>query len=44
MQEIKRSEYTNNVFEQPWWLDIVAKDKWGEVFVQDGERIVARMP
>ena len=36
--------YANSVFEQPWWLNIVAPDKWGEVFVKEDGEIVARMP
>lgn len=36
--------YANSVFEQPWWLDIVAPGKWGEVFVKEGSEVVGRMP
>lgn len=36
--------YANSVFEQPWWLDIVAPGKWGEVFVKEGDEVIARMP
>lgn len=37
--------YANSVFEQPWWLDIVAPGKWHEVFVKNEAGIVlARMP
>lgn len=32
---MKRSDYTNSIFEQPWWLDLVAKDEWKEVYVKD---------
>ena len=38
------SLYTNSAFEQPWWLDIVAAGRWGEVVVKENEEIVARMP
>lgn len=38
------TEYANSVFEQPWWLDIVAPNSWGEVTVKEGEEIVARLP
>ena len=37
--------YANSLFEQPWWLDIVAPGQWGEAVVKNetGETI-ARMP
>ncbi len=38
--------YANNVFEQPWWLDIVAEGCWKEAIVKeddDGE-VIGRMP
>lgn len=37
--------YANSLFEQPWWLDIVAPGQWHEVFVKDKQdHVVARMP
>lgn len=36
------TEYANSVFEQPWWMEAVAPGKWKEVFVKDGEEIIAR--
>ena len=36
--------YANSVFEQPWWLDIVAPGEWGEVTVKEGDETVARLP
>ena len=36
--------YANSVFEQPWWLDIVAPGKWHEVFVKEEDKVIARMP
>ena len=36
--------YANSLFEQPWWLDIVAPGQWDEVVVKDGEEVTARMP
>lgn len=36
--------YANSVFEQPWWLDIVAPGEWGEVTVKEGDKTVARLP
>ncbi len=29
------TEYANNLFEQPWWLDTVAPGKWKESLVHD---------
>jgi hypothetical protein len=34
----------NSVFEQPWWLDSVAPDAWGEVVIRAGHAVVARLP
>ena len=37
--------YANSLFEQPWWLDIVAPGQWHEVLVKDKQdHVVARMP
>lgn len=36
--------YANSVFEQPWWLDIVAPGKWGEVTVEKKGKVIARLP
>lgn len=37
--------YANSLFEQPWWLDIVAPGQWHEVFVKDKQdQVIARMP
>lgn len=37
--------YANNLFEQPWWLDIVAPQQWKEITVCDKKgNITARMP
>lgn len=41
---MKTTPYANSVFEQPWWLDIVAPGAWGEVFVREGDEVVARLP
>lgn len=38
------SPYTNNLFEQPWWLDIVAQNKWREAVVKEEDEIVGRFP
>lgn len=41
---LNTTPYANSVFEQPWWLDIVAPGKWGEVTVKEGDETVARLP
>ena len=42
---LNTTPYANSVFEQPWWLDIVAPGQWHEVFVKDKQdHVVARMP
>ncbi len=37
-------EYANSVFEQPWWLDIVAEGRWGESTVEKDGKVIARLP
>lgn len=35
----------NSVFEQPWWLDIVAAGSWQEISVKDKNgRVIGRLP
>ncbi|MCF8011592.1 MAG: GNAT family N-acetyltransferase [Clostridiales bacterium] len=34
----------NSIFQQPWWLDVVAPGQWDEVLVKQGDEVVARMP
>jgi hypothetical protein len=36
--------YADTIFQQPWWLDAVAPDCWGEVTCERGGRTVARLP
>lgn len=37
--------YANSLFEQPWWLDIVAPGQWEEILVRDKDgNVTARMP
>lgn len=37
--------YANSLFEQPWWLDIVAPGQWSEVLVKGkDDAVIARMP
>ncbi len=38
------TEYASSVFEQPWWLEIVAPGKWGEAVVKNGNDVIARLP
>ena len=32
------------LFAEPWWLDAVAPDEWGEVLVHEGDELHARLP
>jgi hypothetical protein len=32
------------IFQEPWWLDLVAPGSWEEVVLADGDTIVARWP
>lgn len=34
----------NSIFEQPWWLDAVAPNKWESIEVKENDHIVARIP
>ena len=40
----KVTQHANSVFEQPWWLDIVAPGKWEEISIQKDGRMEARWP
>lgn len=40
----KETEYANSVYEQPWWLDIVAPGEWNEVIVEKKGKVIARLP
>ncbi len=42
--DVKITEYANSIFEQPWWLDIVAKDSWREICLEEAGKIKARLP
>lgn len=38
------TEYANSVFEQPWWLNIVAPNKWHESIVRNKkDEVIARL-
>lgn len=32
---MKEIPYVNSVLEQPWWLDLVAPDRWEEIIIND---------
>jgi hypothetical protein len=38
------TECANAIFQQPWWLDAVARGRWGEATLRRDGRVVARMP
>lgn len=38
------TEYANSLFEQPWWLDIVAPGQWHEILIEEKGHVLARMP
>ncbi|MCM1044010.1 MAG: GNAT family N-acetyltransferase [Candidatus Gastranaerophilales bacterium] len=42
--DVKTTECANSIFEQPWWLDIVARDSWKEVCVTENGQVKARLP
>lgn len=42
---MKQTPYANSLFEQPWWLDIVAPGSWEEIVISDkAGNVSARMP
>ena len=45
MTNATETTFANSVFEQPWWLDTVAKDRWHEAVVCDeAGAVIARLP
>ncbi len=41
----ERINNVNSVFEQPWWLDVVAGNKWKEVIIQNKNGdVIGRLP
>ena len=40
----KVTPYANSVFEQPWWLDVVAPGRWRELTVEENGEGGARWP
>lgn len=42
--DVKVTPYANSVFEQPWWLDVVAPDRWRELSVSNNGETIARWP
>lgn len=42
---LNTTEYANSLFEQPWWLDIVAPEQWKEFTIKNAKgEVIARMP
>lgn len=41
---ITEASHSNSIFQQPWWLDAVAPDRWSEAIIKRGDNIVARWP
>jgi hypothetical protein len=39
-----RSDASHSLFDQPWWLDAVAPGRWGEVSLEAGGAVRARLP
>jgi hypothetical protein len=35
---------THSIFEEPWWLDATAPGEWDAVEIEEGGRVVARLP
>ena len=44
MTEARTTPYANSLFEQPWWLDIVAPGQWEEILIEEKGKVVGRMP
>jgi hypothetical protein len=40
----KTSVFVNSIFEQPWWLDVVAPNAWKEILLEENNEIIARWP
>lgn len=36
--------HTHSMFEQPWWLDAAAPNQWDAVEIDEGGKVVARLP
>ena len=36
--------WVNSIFEQPWWLDVVAPGRWSAAEVRRDDKVVARLP
>ena len=43
-EEVGDRGLPGSIFSQPWWLDAVAPGQWGEVTVERGGNLFARMP
>jgi lipid II:glycine glycyltransferase (peptidoglycan interpeptide bridge formation enzyme) len=41
---ITEASHSNSIFQQPWWLDAVAPDRWSEISIERDNNVVARWP
>ena len=39
-----RNEFTNSIFEEGWWLDLVAPGQWEEIIVKSSGQVDGRLP
>lgn len=44
MSNVNILSCVNNLFEQPWWLDIVAENCWNEIVVEENGEVIGRLP
>lgn len=44
MNDMVPHELPGNIFMQPWWLDIVAKDRWKDSVIENNGEVKARWP
>lgn len=42
--ELQNDHCAGPIFAQPWWLDAVAPGRWGEVLIEKGGKLHARLP
>jgi lipid II:glycine glycyltransferase (peptidoglycan interpeptide bridge formation enzyme) len=41
---IAAEDDNNSIFQSSWWLEAVAPGHWGEAFIEEGGKVVARLP
>jgi hypothetical protein len=44
MRGSEKERYSYSLFQEPWWLDIVAPGQWNEAVVEKGGHLIARLP